>query len=98
MYNSIALLLKAGVAFRPARRPIRPIPAKQIQAKALGFAWFYSSDSGLFNGLRRKKQKKSSLSFLSVPRRIARREFDPRADKGIAQPSDFRKGIARLLV
>ena len=25
----------------------------------LGFAWFYSSESGLFNGLRTKKIKKS---------------------------------------
>ena len=29
------------------------------QAKKLGFAWFYSSESGLFNGLRPKKIKKS---------------------------------------
>jgi hypothetical protein len=32
-----------------------PSIAKQIQAKLLGFTWFYSSESGLFNGLRRKK-------------------------------------------
>src|SRR5271170_3312299 len=33
----------------------RPSLAKQNQAKKLGFAWFYSSESGLFNGLQRKK-------------------------------------------
>jgi hypothetical protein len=30
-----------------------PRPAKQVQAKMLGFIWVYSSESGLFNGLRR---------------------------------------------
>jgi hypothetical protein len=28
-------------------------PAKLIQTKLLGFAWFYSFESGLFSGLRR---------------------------------------------
>ena len=31
----------------------KPSPAKLNQAKVLGFTWFYSSESGLFNGLRR---------------------------------------------
>src|SRR5208282_1956936 len=30
-----------------------PSPAKPIQTKRLGFAWFYSSESGLINGLQR---------------------------------------------
>ena len=32
-----------------------PSRSKQIQAKMLGFVWFYSSEPGLFNGLRAKK-------------------------------------------
>jgi hypothetical protein len=30
-----------------------PSPTKQIQTKTLGFAWFYSFELGLFNGLQR---------------------------------------------
>src|SRR5208283_3142687 len=30
-----------------------PSPAKPIQIKLLGFAWFYSSEAGLINGLQR---------------------------------------------
>jgi hypothetical protein len=37
--------------FKPGQA--NPNPAKQIQIKLLGFAWFYSSESGLINGLRR---------------------------------------------
>jgi hypothetical protein len=37
--------------FKPGQA--NPSPAKQIQIKLLGFAWFYSSESGLINGLRR---------------------------------------------
>jgi hypothetical protein len=50
------------------RRPERPGPletqpkgeffpskSKQNQAKILGFAWFYSSESGFFKGLQAKK-------------------------------------------
>jgi hypothetical protein len=42
---------------RPAaeQRQAKPSLTKQNQAKLLGLAWFYSSESGLFNGLRRKK-------------------------------------------
>jgi hypothetical protein len=59
----------------PAAR--RPNSAKQIQIKLLGLAWFYSSESGLFNGLRRKKIKKSFS--LSLPRRASgeARWFEP---------------------
>jgi hypothetical protein len=37
----------------------RASATKQIQEKRLGFAWFYSSESGLFNKLRRFQTKKS---------------------------------------
>jgi hypothetical protein len=40
---------------------MEPSGAKQNQAKLLGFAWLYSSESGLFNGLRRIQTKKSGL-------------------------------------
>jgi tRNA nucleotidyltransferase/poly(A) polymerase len=44
-----------GDRHRP-REPARsPNPAKLIQIKCLGFAWFYSSEAGLFNRLWRKK-------------------------------------------
>src|SRR5271165_2827562 len=49
---------------------INPSRTKQNQIKLLGFAWFYSSESGLFNGLRRKKIKISSA--LSPRRRASR--------------------------
>jgi hypothetical protein len=39
--------------------------SKENQAKILGFPWIYSSDSGLFNGLRRIQIKNS------VPRQLA---------------------------
>jgi hypothetical protein len=38
---------------------IKPSKTKtKIEAKKLGFPWFYSSESGLFNGLRRIQIKK----------------------------------------
>ena len=58
-----------------------PNKSKQIQTKILGFIWFYSSESGLFNGLRAKKLKKVSASptgciqtgsTAPLPRRIRR--------------------------
>ncbi len=55
-----------------AQRPIFPSPAKQIQAKILGFAWFYSSESGLFNGLHRF-QIRNSLPPPLAANRLARR-------------------------
>jgi hypothetical protein len=36
-------------------RELRPSKSKQNQAKLLGFPWIYSSESGLFKGLRAKK-------------------------------------------
>jgi hypothetical protein len=52
-----AQLRHLGRAAKPIQ--INPNQSKQIQAKRLGFAWFYSSESGLFNGLRRIQIKKS---------------------------------------
>jgi hypothetical protein len=43
----------------------RPNPTKQNQVKLLGFALFYSSDSGLSNGLRAKKIKNFPPPFCS---------------------------------
>ncbi len=56
-------ILSSTVVFKRGRRlgsgpnwlQAKPSLAKQIQTKLLGFAWFYSSESGLFNGLRMKK-------------------------------------------
>jgi hypothetical protein len=42
------LVFQANSNFSQAK----PSLVKQIQAEKLGLAWFYSSDSGLFNGLR----------------------------------------------
>jgi hypothetical protein len=46
----------------------RPNYSKQIQAKLLGFAWFYSSGLGLFNGLQRFQIK---ILSLLIPARAA---------------------------
>jgi hypothetical protein len=46
--------------------------SKPIQAKMLGFAWFYSSEPGLFNGLPRKKQKNPLLPLFAERRRAGR--------------------------
>jgi hypothetical protein len=45
---------------------IKPRKTKQIQGKVLGFAWFYSSDSGLFNELQRIQIKKIWFPFRVV--------------------------------
>src|SRR5208282_2409092 len=51
-----------AVLFKPIQTPpnpqskpgqANPSVAKLIQIKMLGFTWFYSSDSGLINGLQR---------------------------------------------
>jgi hypothetical protein len=63
-------------------REFSPSKSKQNQAKKLGFPWFYSSESGLFKGLRAKKQKnrltsqvvcKTSQALTHIPANIARR-------------------------
>src|SRR5208282_3876462 len=48
----------AGSARRAKSDQAGPSTTKQFQAKLLGFIWFYSSESGLLNGLRRKKINK----------------------------------------
>jgi hypothetical protein len=42
-------------SWKPGRVQAKPDPTKLNQAKLLGFAWFCSSESGLFKGLRREK-------------------------------------------
>ena len=67
----------------------RPSPAKLIQIKMLDFTWFYSSDSGLINGLQRIPNK----NFLLAPRLVAK----PR----LARPafgSGHRHKVGRFLI
>ena len=73
-----------------------PNPAKQIQIKLLGFAWFYSSESGLINGLQRF-QIRIFLLALS-PSAPARRAFVLPV-RQYRVYSDFRKGyIDKILM
>jgi hypothetical protein len=51
----------------------------------LGFAWFYSSESGLFNGLRRIQTRKIWVSFspcAKLLKRIFCYHFSLRLDDG----------------
>jgi hypothetical protein len=64
-----------------------PSPAKQNQTKLLGFAWFYSSESGLINGLRRFQIRVFLLVLALSPGAPSLR--DCRDHVGAA--SDFRK-------
>ncbi len=66
-----------------------PSSAKLIQIKMLGFTWFYSSDSGLINGLQRFQIRifSSPLRLIAKPR-LARRAFG----------SDNRHNVGRLLI
>ena len=53
-----------------------PSPAKPIQIKLLGFAWFYSSESGLINGLQRFQIRIFPLALRLVDQaRLAWRAF-----------------------
>jgi hypothetical protein len=72
---------RAGL-FKPIPNPslakliqARPSPAKLIQIKMLDFTWFYSSDSGLINGLQRIPNK----NFLLAPRLVAKPRLARRA-------------------
>jgi hypothetical protein len=53
--HTIAALFKTQIPPHPQSKPgqANPSPGKQIQIKRLGFTWFYSSESGLINGLQR---------------------------------------------
>jgi hypothetical protein len=44
---------RASIGRRSEPGQANPSLTKQIQIKLLGFAWFYSSESGLINGLQR---------------------------------------------
>ncbi len=66
-----------------------PSSAKLIQIKTLGFTWFYSSESGLINGLQRFQIRifSSPLRLVAKPR-LARRAFG----------SDYQHKVGRLLI
>jgi hypothetical protein len=49
-----------STAFGAKPGQANPSPAKPIQIKLLGFAWFYSSESGLIKGLQRIPNKNFS--------------------------------------
>jgi hypothetical protein len=59
----------------PKQIQAKPNQTKSNQAKLLGFIWFYSSETGLFNGLQRIQIKKSfslqhrvlNVTFVSLP-------------------------------
>jgi hypothetical protein len=65
----------------------KPSPAKLIQIKKLGFTWFYSSDSGLINGLRRFQIR--IKEFLLAPWPLSR----SRASRGAPFGSDHLDSI-----
>src|SRR5271170_7383311 len=72
-----------------------PSLAKQNEVKMLGFAWFYSSESGLFNGLRRKQIEKI-LSPHSPPRgSFPESRLNPATGHGYSTDLDFRKENAQ---
>jgi hypothetical protein len=81
---------------QPAREFLQG-QSKQIQAKLLGFAWFYSFESGLFNGLGPKKAFKSASSQVvfhssqAPAPATARRSTSDR--ESITRISDFRKQL-----
>jgi hypothetical protein len=71
----------------------RPNRTKQNQAKLLGFAWFYSSESGLFNVLRQKNKK--FLSPFSLPPGVSQARVRSGEWERYSTDSDSRKEIAR---
>jgi len=58
----------------------------------LGFAWFYSSESGLFKGLRRNPNKKFCSALLFFGGRLPRTVLFGPSDIG-STDSDFWKGF-----
>ncbi len=66
-----------------------PNPAKLIQIKMLGFTWFYSSDSGLINGLQRFPNRIFPLALRPAAKpRLARHAFG----------SDYRHNVGHFLI
>jgi hypothetical protein len=63
----------ASIGRRSKPGQANPSPTKQIQIKLLGFAWFYSSESGLINGLQPIPNK--NFSPRPSPDRQARLRF-----------------------
>jgi hypothetical protein len=59
----------------------------------LGFAWSYSSESGLFNGLRRKKYEKFPSPFASPPAVAEARPSISRVGKRISRILIFAKKL-----
>jgi hypothetical protein len=81
-------------ALRPNSPQASPSPAKQ---KALGFIWSYSSESELFNGLRRIQIKNLfSLTLAVSPPLEAGIPFRRPGEDTTA--CDFPKGIVRKIV
>jgi hypothetical protein len=74
-----------------------PSPAKLNQAKLLGLAWFYSSESGLFNGLQRFPNKNFS-PHPSAGKRVATRAFVSAHLHNVARILLFRKAPNRKIV
>jgi hypothetical protein len=56
----------AAVRLAAKQNQENPSPTKLDQAKQLGFIWFYSFESGLFNGLRGIQIKTSGAGSGSV--------------------------------
>jgi hypothetical protein len=56
-----------------SRAERRCVPYAPLLPPLLGFAWFYSSESGLINGLSRFPNKNFLLAFLLPAERLARR-------------------------
>ena len=99
----------AGGRIRPNKTKQNQATAKLNQAILLGFIWFYSSESGLFNGLQRIQIRKSPSpsqplrktcrarrlrKMRSLSRLAAGRlSSDPVDGKVIARPSIFAKQL-----
>jgi hypothetical protein len=77
----------ALVKFPPSRTKQKP---RKKALVFLGFAWFYSSESGLFNGLRRFQMKKFCWPQVTVAIVLATRDLSCRLEEH-STDSDFRQ-------
>ncbi len=85
----------------PACVPTRPRKGFAADAKTLGFAWFYSSESGLFNGLQRFQIRNSLLACLlaaGCPARAQGLRVSNRRPDIDSTDSDFLKEFVRPAV